>query len=218
MKEQADQEAARIQVELCTLEQEAHKAATEATGSRPLDLCSDIIDNTITALHKAGAPAEHLEQARQAAFTLINGLQVHSCGSGDGCRRARRPDDGLRWLRRGIPVEAVVTIARRRNRQVGKKTIDLQTLANSERNLNGHKHWRSPARTTHNAVRVTHTERLVLAAVNVKSLKPKDLSRSHKYGVDRNSTIDQIDRDMSLHGCHVVGVQESCIKHRQCHT
>ena len=28
---------------------EAHKAATEATGARPLDRCSDIIDNTITA-------------------------------------------------------------------------------------------------------------------------------------------------------------------------
>ena len=37
-------------------------------------------------------------------------------------------------------------------------------------------------------------------------------SRSHKCGVSTNSTIDQIDRDMSLHGCHVVGVQESCIK------
>ena len=36
VKELADQEAARIQAELCTLEQEAHKAATEATGARPL--------------------------------------------------------------------------------------------------------------------------------------------------------------------------------------
>ena len=62
------------------------------------------------------------------------------------------------------------------------------------------------------AVRVAHTERLILATVNVKSLKPKELSRSHKYGVDTNSTIDHVDRDMSLHGCHVVGVQESCIK------
>ena len=75
VKEQADQEAARIQAELCTLEQEAHKAATEATGARPLDSCSDIMDNAITTLHKAGVLAEHLEQARQAAFTLINGLQ-----------------------------------------------------------------------------------------------------------------------------------------------
>ena len=49
VKEQADQEAARIQAELCTLEQEAHKAASEATGARPLDRCSDIVDNTITA-------------------------------------------------------------------------------------------------------------------------------------------------------------------------
>ena len=63
-----------------------------------------------------------------------------------------------------------------------------------------------------NAVRVTHTERLVLATVNVKSLKPTELTRSHKYGVDTHSTIDQIDRDVSLHGCHGVGVQESCIK------
>ena len=44
-------------------------------------------------------------------------------------------------------------------------------------------------------VRVTHTERLVLATVNVKSLKPQELSRSHKYGVDTNSTIDQIQRN-----------------------
>ena len=64
----------------------------------------------------------------------------------------------------------------------------------------------------HNAVRATHTERPILATVNVKSLKPEELSRSHKYGVDTDSTIDQIDRDTSLHGCHVVGVQESCIK------
>ena len=99
-----------------------------------------------------------------------------------------------------------------KNCQVGKKTFDLQTFASRESTLNSHKTWRPPARSTHNAVRVTHTERLVLATVNVKSLKPKELSRSHKYGVDTNSTIDQIDRDMSLHGCHVVGVQESCIK------
>ena len=137
---------------------------------------------------------------------------MRGCGSGDGCRRARRPDDGLRWFGRGIPADAIESIARRRNRQVGKKTIELQTLANKERNFNSHKPWRSPGRTTHNAVRVTHTERLVLATVNVKSLKPKELSRSHKYGVNTNSTIDQIDRDMNLHGCHVVGVQESCIK------
>ena len=50
------------------------------------------------------------------------------------------------------------------------------------------------------------------ATGNFKFLKPKELSRSHKYGVDTNSTIGQIDRDMSLHGCHVVGVQEPCIK------
>ena len=61
----------------------------------------------------------------------------------------------------------------------------------------------------HNPVRVTHTERLVLATVSVKSLKPKELSRSQKYG---DSIIDHIDGDRSLHGCHVAGVQESCIK------
>ena len=99
---------------------------------------------------------------------------MHSCGSGDGCRRARRPDDGLRWIGRGIPADAIESIARRRNRQVGKNTIDLQTLANRERHLSSHKPWRSPARSTHNAVRVTHTERLVLATVNVKSPKPKN--------------------------------------------
>ena len=36
VKEQADQEAARIEVELCTLEQEAHKAATEAAPEDPM--------------------------------------------------------------------------------------------------------------------------------------------------------------------------------------
>ena len=67
VKAHAGQEAARMQSEICTLEQEAHKAGTEATGARPLDCCSDTI--------AVGAPVEHLEQAPQAAFTLINGLQ-----------------------------------------------------------------------------------------------------------------------------------------------
>ena len=91
---QADQEAARIQVELCTLEQEARKAATEAAGARPLDRCSDIIDNTISALHKAGAPAEHLEQARQAAYTLINGLQG-LCAAAGAVTVADEPEDPM---------------------------------------------------------------------------------------------------------------------------
>ena len=73
-KEQADQEAAKIQSELCALDQEAHNAATVASSTRPLDRCSDIIDRTISELHQAGVPTEQLDQARQAAFTLINGL------------------------------------------------------------------------------------------------------------------------------------------------
>ena len=80
--------------ELCTLEQEAHKAATEATGARPLDRCSDIKDNTIIALHKAGAPAEHLEQAIQAAFTLINGLQG-LCAAAGAVTVADEPEDPM---------------------------------------------------------------------------------------------------------------------------
>ena len=80
VKEQADQEAARIQVELCTLEQDAHKAATEATGARPL--------------HKAGAPAEHLEQARQAAYTLNNGLQG-LCAAAGAVTVADEPEDPM---------------------------------------------------------------------------------------------------------------------------
>ena len=94
VKEQADQQAARIQVELCTLEQEAHKAANEAAGARPLDRCSDIIDNTISALHKAGAPTEHLEQARQAAYTLINGLQG-LCAAPGAVTVADEPEDTM---------------------------------------------------------------------------------------------------------------------------
>ena len=89
------QEAARIQVELCTLEQAPHTAATEAAGARPLDRCSDIIDNnTISALHKAGAPAEHLEQARQAAYTLISGLQG-LCAAAGAVTVADEPEDPM---------------------------------------------------------------------------------------------------------------------------
>ena len=61
-------------------------------------------------------------------------------------------------------------------------------------------------------MRVAQPEKLVLATVTVTSLKPKDLSRTHKYRVNTNNTIDQTDRELNLHGCHVVGVQESCIK------
>ena len=103
---------------------------------------------------------------------------MRGCGSGDGCRRARRPDDGLRWLRRGIPADVIESIARRRNCHVGKRTIDLQTLTNRERNLNSHKPWRSPARTTHNAVRVTHTERLVLATSTSNPITKRTITQS----------------------------------------
>ena len=192
--------------------QEAHKAATDATGARPLDRCSDIIDNTSTALHKAGAPAEHLEQARQAAFTLITGLQG-LCTAAGVVTVADEPEDLMmdfdgsdeefrQMLSRASQDEEIARSVRRR--------LTDKRSQSRERTLNSHKTWRPSAHSTHNAVRVTHTERLVLSTVNVKSLKPKDLSRSHKYGVD--STIDQIDRYMSLHGCHVVGVRESCIK------
>ena len=196
VKEQADQ-AARIQVELCTLEQEAHKAATEATGARPLDRCSDIIDNTISALQSWSACRAPGEGTTSSLHTHQWSARVmHSCGSGDGCRRV---------LSKASQDEEIARSGRRRltykRSQTGKE-ISAVT----------HEPWRSPARSTHNAVRVNHTERFVLATVNVKSLKPKELSRSHKYGVDTNSTIDQIDRDTSLHGCHVIGVQESCIK------
>ena len=73
VKEQADQEAAKIQSELCVLEEEAHRAATEST-THPIHRCSDIIDSTISALHQARVPTEQLDQARLAALTLINGL------------------------------------------------------------------------------------------------------------------------------------------------
>ena len=214
VKEQADQEAAIIQSELCTLEQEAHKSSYRSyrrTPTRPLlghhrqhHCCTAQSWSACRALGAGPTRSLHTHQRLPRA--------MYSCGSGDGCRRARRPDDGLRWLGRGIPTDAIESVARRRNRQVGKKTIDLLTFASKERTLNSHQTWRLSARSTHNAVRVTHTERLVHAIVNVKTHKPKERSRSHKYGVDTNNTIDQIDWDMSLHGCHVVGVQESCIK------
>ena len=72
-KEQADREAAKILSELCALEQEAHKTATEATGTRPLDRCSDIKDSTTSALHQARAPTEQLD---------INGLHCLCSAAG----------------------------------------------------------------------------------------------------------------------------------------
>ena len=56
--------------------------------------CSDIIDNTISALHKAGAPTEHLEQARQAAYTLISGLQG-LCAAAGAVTVADEPEDPM---------------------------------------------------------------------------------------------------------------------------
>ena len=90
---------------------------------------------TITALHKAGAPAEHLEQARQAAFTLINGLQG-LCTAAGAVTVADEPEDPMidfdgsdeefrQMLSKASQDEEI-------DRQVGKKTIDLQTLANRE--------------------------------------------------------------------------------------
>ena len=185
VKEQADQEAARIQVELCTLEQEAHKAATEATGARPLDRCSDIIDNTISALHKAGAPAEHLEQARQAAYTLIIGLHGLCTAAGAVTVADEQEDPMMDFDGSDEEFRQMLSKASQ-DEEIARSVIRRLTceLANRERNLNSHKPWRFP-RSTHNAVRVTHTERLFLATANVKSLNPKEQSRSHKYGVDK---------------------------------
>ena len=47
-----------------------------------LDRCSDIRDSTISAWHQAGVPTEQLDQARQAAFTLINCLRGRCSAAG----------------------------------------------------------------------------------------------------------------------------------------
>ena len=69
-------------------------AAAEAASARPLDRCSDIIDNTISASHKAAAPTEHPEQARQAAHTLINSLQG-LCAAAGPVTVADEPEDPM---------------------------------------------------------------------------------------------------------------------------
>ena len=53
VKEEADQEAARIQSELCILDLEVQKAATD-TSARPPHRCSDIIDSTTASPHQGG--------------------------------------------------------------------------------------------------------------------------------------------------------------------
>ena len=131
------------------------------------------IDNTISASHKAGAPAEHLEQARQAAYTLIKGLQG-LCAAAGAVTVADEPEDPMMDFD-GSDEE--FRQIRRRNRQVGKKTLALQTLANRERNLNSHKSWRSPARTTHNAVRVTHTVGQIAPGRVLDALRERFLQR-----------------------------------------
>ena len=127
-------------------------------------------------------------------------------------RRSGRPNHELRRFRRRIQTDALESIARRRVCHIGKEALDLQASAIRKRKSRRYDLKRLIARRAREAVRVARKERLVLATVNVKSLEPKDLSRSHKYGVDAQSTIDQVDRELNLHGCHVVGVEESCIK------
>ena len=132
--------------------------------------------------------------------------------SWDSDRRSGRPAHGIRWVTRGVQANALESIAGRRVCQTSKEADDLQAPANSERTPNKHASWRFRSGGARNAVRVARPERLVLATVNVKSLIPEDLSRSHKYGVNTNNTVDQIDRELNLHGRHVVGVQESCVQ------
>ena len=55
VKEQADQEAAKIQSEPCTLKPTMQPQKPQAHA---LDRCSDIMDSTISAWHQAGVPTE----------------------------------------------------------------------------------------------------------------------------------------------------------------
>ena len=94
--------------------------------------------------------------------------------------------------------------------EIGEKTLDMQTFADRKRGFLQSQIQETVA----SSVRVNRAERLgtPIRQRHINRSK-RYVTRSHKYGAhNTNSTIDQIDRDMSLHGCHVVGVQESYIK------
>ena len=94
---------------------------------------------------------------------------MRGCGSGDGCRRARRPDKASQDEE----------IARYKISQTGKEIPTVTQALEISCSHHTQRRASSPHRKTHSRYR---------------------------------STIDQIDRDMNLHGCHVLGEQESCIK------
>ena len=150
----------------------SQRSFTEA-GRRtpPLDRCSDITDNTISELHKAGALAE------QPGACTTSSLHSHQWsarvmrGPREAVTFADEPEDPMmdfdgsdeefqQMLSKGI--------ARRRDHQVGKKTVDLQTLTHSESNLNRHKPWISPARTTTQRRASNPAKDSFTLAVNVK--------------------------------------------------
>ena len=82
---------------------------------------------------------EHLEQTRQKAFTLINGLQG-LCTAAGAVTVADEPEDQMMDFD-GSDEEfrQIESIAGRRNCQIGKKTLDIQTFANRKREFNSHK-------------------------------------------------------------------------------
>ena len=83
VKEQADQEAAKIQFELYILEKEVHKSSygshrrTPSCTTQSWSACRTLGAGSTSGLHT------HQRIART----------VHSCWSGDGCGRTRRPND-----------------------------------------------------------------------------------------------------------------------------
>ena len=196
---------------LCTIEQEAHNAATEASGTRPRPLLRHH-----RRYHLRMAPSRGTNRATRSSQT--SRVHTHQMlawsvfSSWDSDRRCVRPAHGIRWVRRGVQANAFESIAGRRVGQISKEAHDLQAPANSERTPHKHSSWRFRSGGARIAVRAARPERLVLATVNAKSLIPEDLSRSHKYGVNTNNTIDQIDRELNLHGRHVVGVKELCVQ------
>ena len=133
VKEQADQEASKIQSELCTLEQETHNAATEASGTRPRPLLRHH-----RQYHLRMAPSWCTNRATRSSQT--SRVHTHQLlawpvfSSWDSDRRSGRPGHGIRWVRRGVQANALESIAGRRVGQISKEAHDLQSARKQRKN------------------------------------------------------------------------------------
>ena len=147
VKEQADQEAAKLQSELCTLEQEAHNAATEASGTRPRPLLRHH-----GQYHLRMAPSRGTNRARQAAFTLINCLHGLCSAAGtvtDEAEDQLREFDGSDEEFRQMPSTASPDEEFARSVRMH---MTYKAPANSERTPHKHAPWRFRSSGAMNAV------------------------------------------------------------------